>query len=168
MGPGRKSLPGCEGGRSKAKYKCRGCSLTPRGTDLSKHYKNQTNWDLVRRLRASVGTAAVEQLREQADLHTLFIFEKGYTKEKLPTWSTHVMAKESSTAEAAADGEQGAGGSEQGAAAGGSGEQETTRSKKLQTTIGGFFQVRCLSESVHNQYLAVIMYNKTVFSYFRL
>ena len=34
LGKGPKPLPGCDGGKSKQKYQCHGCSLTPRGTDF--------------------------------------------------------------------------------------------------------------------------------------
>ena len=62
LGKGPKPLPGCDGGKSKQKYQCHGCSLAPRGTDLPKHYLKKTDWELVKKLRDSMGTAAMEQL----------------------------------------------------------------------------------------------------------
>ena len=48
---------------SKKKYRCNaaGCTVTPRGCDLPKHYKTKTNWDKVIKLRAVMGTAALER-----------------------------------------------------------------------------------------------------------
>ena len=42
--------PGMEGARSRQQYKCEGCHLTPRGCDLSHHYKSVTNFGLLREL----------------------------------------------------------------------------------------------------------------------
>ena len=83
MAPGPKQPPGCEGGRSYKKYQCQGCSLTPRGKDLSRHYKNMTDWTLVGQMRAAMGSAKLAQLKDKADKHTLYIFGRGYTREKL-------------------------------------------------------------------------------------
>ena len=103
MAPGPKQPPGCEGGRSYKKYQCQGCSLTPRGKDLSRHYKNMTDWTLVGQMRAAMGSAKLAQLKDKADKHTLYIFGRGYTREKLPTWSTHPMARQQELEEAGGD-----------------------------------------------------------------
>lgn len=100
-GRGRKQVPGCEGGKSKQLYKCQAanCSVTPRGCDLQKHYESKTNWDLVSRMRTTLSEDKVARLSKEADPHTLFIFSKGYTRTRLPTWVTHVMMKPSKAGE---------------------------------------------------------------------
>ena len=77
-------------------YRCKasGCDATPGGSHLAQHYNNKTKWELFTKLQSAVGAAAVEKLRSLADPHTLFIFDKGYSKKRLPTWQTHTMVKE--------------------------------------------------------------------------
>lgn len=91
----RIKTPGCEGGKSKQHYKCMAanCKVAPRGCDLKKHYMDHTNWELVSELRTTLSEDKVERLRETADPHTDFIFTKGYTKTRMPSWSTHVMVR---------------------------------------------------------------------------
>jgi hypothetical protein len=93
---GRVVTPGCSGGRSFLSYKCKavGCSVTPRGKDLKKHYLVNTDWNLVAKLRAALGDIAVDRLRKKADAHTQFIYSKGYSKERMPTFATHVSVKD--------------------------------------------------------------------------
>ena len=58
---GRRSVvPGLDGGKSKKKYRCQasGCGVTPRGCDLSQHYKSKTDWDMVNKMKAAMGTPA--------------------------------------------------------------------------------------------------------------
>ena len=85
-----------EGGRSKKKYRCQasGCGVTPRGCDLSQHYKSKTDWDIVKKMKAAMGTAAREKLLQEADPHTRFIIEKHYAENRLPTYTSHVMVNE--------------------------------------------------------------------------
>ena len=94
-GPGK----GGTGGKSKLKYQCQaiGCSTTPRGNDLQNHYKFMTDWELIDRMKAAVGSSALEKLIKIADQHTKFIYEKGYTKKRLPHWSNHVSVKNQQT-----------------------------------------------------------------------
>jgi hypothetical protein len=80
-------------GRAKVKYRCQCCSVTPRGCDLKKHYKNLVNWPLVKLLKAAKGTE-LQELRDRADRHTLFIFDRGYSEENLPSYQNHAEAKE--------------------------------------------------------------------------
>jgi hypothetical protein len=88
--------PGCEGGRNKKKYMCKanGCKVTPRGNDLANHYNAKTDWVQVKKMGAAVGDAALEKMLQQAGPHTTYIFEKGYSKKRLPHWANHVMVKE--------------------------------------------------------------------------
>jgi hypothetical protein len=92
----RPVVPGLEGGKSKKKYRCQasGCGVTPRGCDLSQHYKSKTDWDVVRRMKAAMGTAARDKLVQEADPHTRFIIEKHYDENRLPTYTSHVMVHE--------------------------------------------------------------------------
>ena len=94
-GKGRVTKPGCEGGVSHLKYKCQveGCTVTPWGSDVGRHYKNRTDWELVSKLRATVGDAEVHKYLAGADKHTEFIYRRGYTKNRLPTFNTHVGLK---------------------------------------------------------------------------
>ena len=71
-------------GRAHVKYRCKGCAVTPRGCDLKKHYKTNVNWPLLKRLKA----AELQELRDEADRHTLFIFDRGYSWENLPSYQT--------------------------------------------------------------------------------
>ena len=82
--------------RAKRKYRCmaQGCHVVPRGCDLPTHYRVKTDWDLFTRMKAAVGDAALEKLKETADPHTMFVFCRGYCKERLPTYATHVVVKE--------------------------------------------------------------------------
>ena len=80
---------------SKKLYRCNavGCSVTPRGCDLPKHYQTKTNWETVQKLRVTMGTSALEKQLEAADPHTKFCFQQGYTEKKLPRWESHVSVK---------------------------------------------------------------------------
>ena len=82
--------------RAKVKYWCKGCTVTPRGCDLKKHYKTNVNWPLLKRLKAAKG-AELQELRDEADRHTLFIFDRGYSWENLPSYQNHAEAKEANT-----------------------------------------------------------------------
>ena len=79
--------------RGKLKYRCKGCTGTPRGCDLKRHYKNSVNWPLVKLLKAANGTE-LQELRDGADRHSLFIFDRGYSSENLLSYQNHVLAKE--------------------------------------------------------------------------
>ena len=79
--------------RGKLKYRCKCCTVTPRGCDLKRHYKNNVNWPLVKQLKAAKGTE-VQELRDGADQHSLFIFDRGYSSENLPSYQNHVLVKE--------------------------------------------------------------------------
>ena len=122
---GRTAMPGVEGGPSKLKYQCHCCSVTPRGCDLKKHYKTNVNWKMFEQLKGTVGEAAMEELRAKADPHTIFIFEGGYSEEKLPTYHSHSTVNLNTSTRV---------GKEAG--------QETARGAGLQKYIGDFFQVR--------------------------
>ena len=74
-----------------------------------------------------MGTVALEVMKKEANEHTLYIYENGYTKQKLPHWATHVSAPQL----------------EQATGEGSSGMQETSGRKTRQRTIGGYFQVCC-------------------------
>ena len=101
-------LPGIPaGGISRQKYKCKVCSVTPRGCDLSKHYENKTDWKLLSEMKNSVGDAALKALKDKADPHTLFMFEHKYTKNSMPTWKTHVLCKETENTQMEKDPEEG-------------------------------------------------------------
>ena len=91
---GRSAQLGSEGGRSKQKFRCRGCNVTPRGCDLRKHYKCNVNFDLLKLLKAAVGAADLQKLKDRADKHTLFFFDRDYSKERLPSWQTHTEVKD--------------------------------------------------------------------------
>ena len=96
---GKKDLTemlGGGGGRTRQKYKCKavGCEVTPMGVNLSKHYNVNTDWMLMKELKACVGNEAVKKKLDQADPHTRYIFEKGYSKKKLPHWSNHARITE--------------------------------------------------------------------------
>ena len=74
---GKKDLTdmlGGGGGRTRQKYKCNAywCQVTPMGVNLSKHYKVNTDWVLLKELKACVGDAA---LKKKMDPHTRYIFE---------------------------------------------------------------------------------------------
>ena len=75
---GLKGLKGVKRSRQMFMCKVPGCKVTPRGCDLSKHYKNRTDWSKVKELRAVVGTDAVQRELEQVDSHTRFAFTNNY------------------------------------------------------------------------------------------
>ena len=51
---GRKRMLGLPGGPAKQKYKCKVCDLHPRGCDLQRHYKLNTNWGRLEELLENV------------------------------------------------------------------------------------------------------------------
>ena len=59
------------GGRTRQKYKCKadGCQVTPTGVNLSKHYKVNTDWVLLKELKACVGDAA---LKKKLQIHDYY------------------------------------------------------------------------------------------------
>ena len=88
-GPGAGPVAGVN--ISKRNYRCKvpGCSATPRGCDVPRHYKRSTDWLKVRELKLVVGSEALERELEQVDGHTRFAFVNKYTEKNLPTWVTH-------------------------------------------------------------------------------
>ena len=77
---------------SKRNYRCKvpGCSDTPRGCDLPRHYMRRTDWLKVRELKSVVGSERLEEELEQVECHTRFAFINSLTEKNLPTWVTHV------------------------------------------------------------------------------
>ena len=74
---GKKDLTemlGGGGGRTRQKYKCKadGCQVTSIGVNLSKHYKVNTDWFLVKELKACVGDEALQKKLDQTDPHTRY------------------------------------------------------------------------------------------------
>ena len=92
--------------KSKMNYRCKveGCSVTPRGCDVPKHYKTKTDWEKVTELREVMGGAILERQLKQVDGHTRFCFEQGFTETKLPRWQTHVPVPASSEGESSGSG----------------------------------------------------------------
>ena len=105
---GRAKVMGLEGAKCKQLYKCQAgnCTVTPRGTDLAQHYVNQTDWDLVAELKKTLSEDKIKRLCSEADPHTLFIYQKGYSRTKLPSWSTHVMVRKQPAASDGGAGQQ--------------------------------------------------------------
>ena len=67
---GKKDLTemfGGGGGRTRQKYKCRadGCQVTPMGVNLSKHYKVNTDWVLMKELKVFGITLRMENLHRR-------------------------------------------------------------------------------------------------------
>ena len=54
--------------------------MTPRGCDLRKHYKCYVNFDMLKLLKAAVGADDLQKLKDRADKHTLFFFDRDYSK----------------------------------------------------------------------------------------
>lgn len=77
----------------RAQYKCHGCELHLRGSDLPRHYREKTNWDQLIKLKACVGEQALSSELHRTDSHTSFIFKEKYSRDNLPTWRTHVQWK---------------------------------------------------------------------------
>ena len=48
-------------------------SVIPRGIDLSRHYKNNTNFDMLKQLKECVGDKELESLKSKADKPTLYM-----------------------------------------------------------------------------------------------
>ena len=94
-GRGRVAKPGSDKGAAHLNYKCQveGCTVTPRGNNVGRHYMKKTDWELVEKLRAAVGDSEVLKYLAGADNHTEFIFRRGYTKNRLPTFNTHATVK---------------------------------------------------------------------------
>ena len=51
--------------------------------ELNKHDKVNTDWFLMKELKACMGDEALKKKLEQTDPHTRNIFEKGYSKKML-------------------------------------------------------------------------------------
>ena len=88
---GRKKTLGLSGGPAKQKYKCKVCDVHPRGCDLQRHYKLNTNWERMEELQACIGDEALSRRKGDTDKHTLFMFENNYNMEKMPTYQTHAL-----------------------------------------------------------------------------
>ena len=71
------------GNRGKLKYWCN--TGTPIGCDLKRHYNNNMNWPLVKLLKAAKGIE-LQELRDRADRHTLYIFDRGYSSDNPPSY----------------------------------------------------------------------------------
>ena len=76
---------------SRRNYRCKvpGCSATPRGCDLARHYKRHTDWSKVKELKSVFGSEALREELEELEGHTRFAYVNNYTEENLPTWITH-------------------------------------------------------------------------------
>ena len=59
------------GNRGKLKYLCNGCTGTPKGCNLKRHYKNNVNWPLVKLLKAAKGIE-LQELRDWATITSFF------------------------------------------------------------------------------------------------
>ena len=88
---GRKKTLGLSGGPAKQKYKCKVCDVHPRGCDLQRHYKLNTNWERMEELQACIGDEALSRRKGDTDKHTLFMFENNYNMEKMPTYQTQAL-----------------------------------------------------------------------------
>jgi hypothetical protein len=87
------------GKRSKNQYKCNACNQSVRGCDFPRHYRENTNWEVVKKLKQCIGNEALERVRESSDEHSIYIFENKYTRDKLPTWHTHPTYQENKVVE---------------------------------------------------------------------
>ena len=87
LGKKKRALGIPPGGRSRLNYQCKACGSHMRGCDLPRHYKKRTKWGLLAKMRSTGET------QEEADSHTLFMFENGYTKHFGPTWKSHQQWK---------------------------------------------------------------------------
>ena len=77
---GKKDLTDMLGGGwgwTRQKYRCKadGYQVIPLGVNLAKHYKVNTDWVLLKELKACVGDAALKNKMDQTDPHTRYIFE---------------------------------------------------------------------------------------------
>ena len=88
-----KCRPGLTTSLSKKEYRCNACTSTPRGTDLSRHYKRNTNFRMLKELKECVGDEKLEILKSDADKHTLYMFQWGHSEDNLPHWKNHAMVK---------------------------------------------------------------------------
>ena len=73
-----------EGGKSTQYYVCEACPAKVISYNLKKHYKEKTNFDLLAKLKGG-------EVIENVDPHTQFMWEKGYTEKKLPSYLNHKM-----------------------------------------------------------------------------
>ena len=96
-------------------------------------------------MRNCVGTDAVEAMKNRADPHTRYIFEQGYTEDKLPSWRVHAVVREEGTGGEPEDGigaGEGASGSDQRTLASfgfGSRNKSRTRSRSRRTRSTDLF-----------------------------
>ena len=89
----KSKYPGLTGGVSKAKYRCKCCRVNPRGCDLQRHYRNNVDWDLYDQLKRAVGERLIQELRTKRDAHTLYVFDGGFNRSRLPSYLNHVTAR---------------------------------------------------------------------------
>ena len=92
---GRHSNPTGSKSQCKEMRVCgaQGCKVEVRGTDLGKHYKSNTNSELLTELNTLSTEAAETLMTNSADPHTTFMFRNKYSLTDLPTWKTHKKAK---------------------------------------------------------------------------
>ena len=94
MGPKAKKI--CVDPPSMVKRICgaTGCGLEVRGCDLARHYKNRTDFNLLKKMNNMSSKAAEKEL-ETADMHTAYMFVNKHSEKNLPKWNLHKPVKKS-------------------------------------------------------------------------
>ena len=101
--PGSREVPASH---QLNKCKAANCTVTPRGCNLRKHYVTKTNWDLLNELRTNLSEGKEDRLIKEADPHTIFLFTKGYSRDKLPSYTTHARVPKPSDKDEGVSGQQ--------------------------------------------------------------
>ena len=94
MGPKAKKI--CVDPPSMVKRICgaTGCGLEVRGCDLARHYKNRTDFNLLKKMN-NMSRKAPEKELEIADMHTAYMFVNKHSEKNLPKWNLHKPVKKS-------------------------------------------------------------------------
>ena len=57
---------------------------------MKNHYKKNTYWEILAKLKAAVGNAQEDRLLSTADKHTKYMFREEYSMKWYPNWKNHV------------------------------------------------------------------------------
>ena len=81
--------------QSKLKRVCaaQGCGLEIRGTNLGRHYKMNTNFQMLHELKLLSSEVAESTVKHKADPHTAYMFRNNHSMTNLPRWNTHKATK---------------------------------------------------------------------------
>ena len=77
---------------SMVKRLCGACGAEMRGSDLVRHYRLKTNFQILNELLTMPHKAAEEKCKT-LEVHTVYMFKNKHSETNLPKWNTHKRAR---------------------------------------------------------------------------